>query len=177
MPRGYAFGFLGRNGAILEEPRFHPHLTGRENLHIHAAARDKSAHGRVDGALARVLGRRGAHGAALLALLDEVQKTCDLAAIVDNGRVVVQSTMAELTAGGERTIDIVAAPHVKAAGVLAGVPDVLRAVDFTAASGRRSRPTRRATPTSSPRCCAGCWRRTSRSSACRPWSDRLRTSS
>ena len=43
-------------------------------------------------------------------LLDEVEKTCDLAAIVDNGRVVAQGTIAELTAGGERTIDIVAAP-------------------------------------------------------------------
>jgi ABC-2 type transport system ATP-binding protein len=94
VPRGCAFGFLGRNGAgkttlvrlllglaqptsgtmrlighdlpggraealarvgaIVEEPRFHPHLTGRENLHVHAAARDASAHGRVEGALTRV---------------------------------------------------------------------------------------------------------------------------
>ena len=45
---------LARVGAIIEEPRFHRHLTGRENLHVNAAARDKSAHGRVDGALARV---------------------------------------------------------------------------------------------------------------------------
>ena len=83
VPRGTAFGFLGRNGAgkttlvrlllglaqptsgtmrllghdlpasaaaalarvgaIVEEPRFHPHLTGRENLHVHAAARDQRA--------------------------------------------------------------------------------------------------------------------------------------
>src|SRR4051795_11782555 len=43
-----------RVGAIIEEPRFHPHLTGRENLHIHAAARDRAAHDRIDGALARV---------------------------------------------------------------------------------------------------------------------------
>ena len=44
-------------------------------------------------------------------LLDEVEKTCDVAAIVDNGRVVAQGTIAELTAvSGERTIDIVAAP-------------------------------------------------------------------
>src|SRR5262249_5050410 len=93
VPRGCAFGFLGRNGAgkttlvrlllglakptsgsmrllghdlpggraqalarvgaIVEEPRFHPHLTGRENLHVHAAARDRAAHSRVEGALAR----------------------------------------------------------------------------------------------------------------------------
>ena len=45
---------LARVGAIIEEPRFHPHLTGRENLHIHAAARDRAAHGRIDGALERV---------------------------------------------------------------------------------------------------------------------------
>jgi ABC-2 type transport system ATP-binding protein len=94
VPRGSAFGFLGRNGAgkttlvrlllglaqptsgtmrllghelpgersqalarvgaIVEEPRFHPHLSGRETLHVHAAARARAAHGRVDGALERV---------------------------------------------------------------------------------------------------------------------------
>ena len=32
---------LARVGAIVEEPRFHPHLTGRENLKIVAAARDR----------------------------------------------------------------------------------------------------------------------------------------
>ena len=45
---------LARVGAIIEEPRFHRHLTGRENLHVNAAARDKSAHGRVDAAIERV---------------------------------------------------------------------------------------------------------------------------
>ncbi len=44
---------LGRVGAIVEEPRFHAHLTGRENLEIIAAAREPEAHGRIDGALAR----------------------------------------------------------------------------------------------------------------------------
>ena len=34
---------LGRVGAIIEEPRFHPHLTGRENLRVHAAAREPDA--------------------------------------------------------------------------------------------------------------------------------------
>jgi ABC-2 type transport system ATP-binding protein len=63
-------------------------------------------------------------------LLDEVEKTCDLAAIVDNGRVVAQGTIEALTSGGERTIDIVAAPTVKAAGVLAGVPAVTRAIEY-----------------------------------------------
>ena len=44
---------LARVGAIVEEPRFHGHLTGRENLRIVAAAREREAHGRIDGALAR----------------------------------------------------------------------------------------------------------------------------
>jgi len=45
---------LARVGAIVEEPRFHAHLTGRENLSVVAAAREPQAHGRIDGALARV---------------------------------------------------------------------------------------------------------------------------
>ena len=44
---------LARVGAIVEEPRFHGHLTGRENLRIVAAAREREAHERIDGALAR----------------------------------------------------------------------------------------------------------------------------
>src|SRR5919197_61199 len=51
---------LARVGAIIEEPRFHPHLTGRENLKVHAAARGGDAAERIDGALARVgLAARG----------------------------------------------------------------------------------------------------------------------
>ena len=51
---------LARVGAIVEEPRFHPHLTGRENLKIVAAARDTAAEGRIDESLARVgLAQRG----------------------------------------------------------------------------------------------------------------------
>jgi ABC-2 type transport system ATP-binding protein len=45
---------LGRVGAIVEEPRFHRFLTGRENLSVIAAAREREAHGRIEGALARV---------------------------------------------------------------------------------------------------------------------------
>src|SRR5919106_7104239 len=45
---------LARVGAIVEEPRFHGHLTGRENLSVIAAARERDAHDRIDGALARV---------------------------------------------------------------------------------------------------------------------------
>jgi ABC-2 type transport system ATP-binding protein len=177
---------LARVGAIIEEPRFHPHLTGRENLRVHAAARGGDAHERIDGALARVglaartddrvktysLGMRQRLGVArcLLAdpellildepmngldpagilemrflirelvgegrtvllsshLLDEVEKTCDLAAIVDMGTVVAQGTIHELVRGGPRAIDIVCHSPVAAARLLAAVPGVSRAAD------------------------------------------------
>jgi len=53
MPNGRAAA-LARVGAIVEEPRFHRYLTGRENLSIVAAAREPEAHRRIDGALDRV---------------------------------------------------------------------------------------------------------------------------
>jgi ABC-2 type transport system ATP-binding protein len=153
---------LARVGAIVEEPRFHPFLTGRENLRIVAAAREPEAHARIADALARVgltkradervkaysLGMRQRLGVAraLLAdpellildepmngldpagmeefrlmirafveegrtvvlsshLLDEVEKTCDAVAIVDQGKVVVQGSIDELT--GEATTVLV----------------------------------------------------------------------
>ena len=183
LPSGRAKA-LSRVGAIIEEPRFHRYMTGRENLLIHAAARDKGAAARIDGALQRVglaaradepvssysLGMRQRLGVArcllcdpellildepvngldpagilefrnlvrdlvaegrtvLLSshLLDEVEKTCDVAAIVDKGRVVAQGTIAQLVGGQAREIDIVAAPNVRAAGLLAAVPSVARA--------------------------------------------------
>jgi ABC-2 type transport system ATP-binding protein len=148
---------LARVGAIVEEPSFHPHLTGRENLKIVAAARDRAAFGRIDHALEQVglgaradervkaysLGMRQRLGIArcLLAdpellildepmngldpggiqefrefvrsfvsegrtivlsshLLDEVEKTCDHVAIVDQGRIVAQGSIAELRGDG-----------------------------------------------------------------------------
>jgi ABC-2 type transport system ATP-binding protein len=181
---------LARVGAIVEEPRFHPFLTGRENLAIVAAAREPEAHGRIDGALARVglaaradervkaysLGMRQRLGVArcLLAdpellildepmngldpagilefrglirslvdegrtvllsshLLDEVEKTCDLAAIVDLGEVVAQGSIHELVDGGQRAIDIVCHSPVEAATLLAAVPGVTRASDHEGA--------------------------------------------
>jgi ABC-2 type transport system ATP-binding protein len=147
-------------GAIVEEPRFHPQLSGRQNLQVIAAVRGPRAEGRIDPALARVglaerasekvkgysLGMRQRLGVArcLLAdpkllildeptngldpagiqefrqmiramveqegrtvflsshLLDEVEKICDAAAIVDRGKVVVQGSIEELSAGGGR---------------------------------------------------------------------------
>ena len=35
-------------------------------------------------------------------LLDEVEKTCDVAAIVDDGRIVAQGSIHELVRGGRR---------------------------------------------------------------------------
>ena len=167
---------LARVGAIVEEPRFHGHLTGRENLAIIAAAREPEAHGRIEGALARVglsqradervkrysLGMRQRLGVArsllgdpellildeptngldpagihefrrmirgfvdegrtvLLSshLLDEVEKICDEVAIVDRGRVVLQGSIAELAAGGEKTILIATNDDERALGLLA----------------------------------------------------------
>jgi ABC-2 type transport system ATP-binding protein len=152
---------LARVGAIVEEPRFHPHLTGRENLKIIAAARDDAARARIPASLERVgltaraddrvktysLGMRQRLGIArcLLAdpallildepmngldpagilemrhmirafvdegrtvflsshLLDEVEKTCDHVAIVDQGRIVVQGSVAEVSATGDPTV-------------------------------------------------------------------------
>ncbi len=45
---------LARVGAIVDEPRFHGHLTGRQNLQILAAAREPAARGRIDASLERV---------------------------------------------------------------------------------------------------------------------------
>ena len=45
---------LARVGAIVDEPRFHPHLTGRENLRLLAAARGRDTNERITPSLARV---------------------------------------------------------------------------------------------------------------------------
>ena len=45
---------LARVGAIVDEPRFHGHLTGRQNLQVLAAAREPAARGRIDASLERV---------------------------------------------------------------------------------------------------------------------------
>jgi ABC-2 type transport system ATP-binding protein len=189
LPGGRAEA-LERVGAIIEEPRFHPHLSGRENLHVHAAARDRAAHDRIDGALARVglsaradekvktysLGMRQRLGVArcllsdpellildepmngldpagilefrnlirelvgegrtvLLSshLLDEVEKTCDTVAIVDQGRVVAQGSIHEIVRGGPRAVDIVCHGAVEAATLLAAMPGVQRATDHEGA--------------------------------------------
>ena len=45
---------LARVGAIVDEPRFHPHLTGRDNLRLLAAARGGDARQRIGPSLERV---------------------------------------------------------------------------------------------------------------------------
>ena len=45
---------LARVGAIVDEPRFHGHLTGRQNLQILAAAREREARDRIAPSLERV---------------------------------------------------------------------------------------------------------------------------
>ena len=45
---------LARVGAIVDEPRFHSHMTGRQNLWTLAAAREPEAHTRIEAALDRV---------------------------------------------------------------------------------------------------------------------------
>ena len=61
--------------------------------------------------------------------LDEVERTCDAAAIVDNGKVVAQGTIHELTGGGPRAIDITCDHRVQAASLLAGTPGISRTTD------------------------------------------------
>ena len=62
LERGRA---LARVGAIVDEPRFHEHLTGRENLRILAAARGGDAKSRIGPSLSRVgLAERADHKVA-----------------------------------------------------------------------------------------------------------------
>jgi ABC-2 type transport system ATP-binding protein len=174
---------LARVGAIVEEPKFHPHLTGRENLKIVAAARDRAAVARIPQSLERVglahradervkaysLGMRQRLGIArcLLAdpallildeprngldpagilemrhlirafvdegrtvflsshLLDEVEKTCDHVAIVDQGKVVVQGAVADIAASGDPTVLVGIDDAATARRVLAGDPRVVK---------------------------------------------------
>lgn len=152
---------LASVGAVVEEPRFHSHLSGRDNLAIVAACIDDDAVARIPSVLARVglaeragervatysLGMRQRLGIArcllndprllildepmngldpagmlevrdfirsfvdegrtvLLSshLLDEVEKTCDMVAIIDRGHLVRQGRLSELRGGENRVI-------------------------------------------------------------------------
>ncbi len=176
---------LERVGAIVEEPRFHMHLSGRENLSIVAAVRGEDAFARIDPALARVglseragervksysMGMRQRLGVArcLLAdplllmldeptngldpggiqefremiramveqegrtvfisshLLDEVEKTCDAAAIVDRGKIVTQGAIADLAGGGTARHELIlGVDDVEAALLALNASDLVR---------------------------------------------------
>jgi ABC-2 type transport system ATP-binding protein len=154
---------LARVGAIVDEPRFHGHLTGRQNLQILAAAREPAAKDRIGPSLERVgmshradhrvskysMGMRQRLGVAacllgdpellildepmngldpagmhemrdmILALvaegrtvvlsshlLDEVERTCDAVAIVDQGRIIRQGPISELLAGASLVLQV-----------------------------------------------------------------------
>jgi ABC-2 type transport system ATP-binding protein len=106
---------LARIGAIVDEPRFHSHLTGRQNLQILAAAREPAAKGRIDSALERVgirhraddkvskysMGMRQRLGVAAcllgdpqLLILDEPMNGLDPAGMLDM-RDMIKSLVAE----------------------------------------------------------------------------------
>ena len=162
MPENHSRA-LARVGAVVEEPLFHLHLTGRENLEVIAAAREPESHSRIEPALARVgltdradervraysMGMRQRLGVArcLLAdplllvldepmngldpagieefremmrgfvgegrtvflsshLLDEVQKTCDHVAIIDQGDILLQGLVEDIARAGHPTVSI-----------------------------------------------------------------------
>src|SRR4051794_40947043 len=166
-------------GAIVEEPRFHGHLNGRENLAVVAAARGREAFARIEPAIERVglahragdrvrtysMGMRQRLGIArclpaapaLLILdepmngldpagilefrhllralvdegrtvmlsshiLDEVEKTCDQVAIVDQGEIVAMGSLDELRGGGQPRVLIGVDRESEALRVLADAP-------------------------------------------------------
>lgn len=106
---------LARMGAIVDEPRFHGHLSGRQNLEILAAAREPVARLRVNGSLERVgmaeraddrvskysMGMRQRLGVAAcllgdpqLLILDEPMNGLDPAGMLEM-REMIQSLVAE----------------------------------------------------------------------------------
>jgi ABC-2 type transport system ATP-binding protein len=154
---------LERVGAIVEEPRFHGYLTGRQNLRVLAAARQPAAERRIEPALERVglreraddrvgaysMGMRQRLGVAACLLgdpellildepmngldpagmlefrnllrsfvdegrtvvlsshlLDEVERTCDAVAVVDQGRIVAQGSIDEVIGSGGQSVSI-----------------------------------------------------------------------
>jgi len=166
---------LAKVGAIVDEPRFHGHLSGRDNLRVLAAARGDGADNRIDPALERVglteraddkvaaysmgMRQRLGVGACLLGdpellildepmngldpagmhqmramirslvgegrtvvlsshLLDEVERTCDAVAIVDQGRVIRQGTIDELVRGANVTVNVGCSEPARAADLI-----------------------------------------------------------
>ena len=175
---------LARVGAIVEEPRFHHHLSGRENLGLLAAVRGRETFARIDSAIERVglreridekVGRysqgmrqrlgiarclladpellildeptNGLDPAGILEfrrlirsfvaegrtvflsshLLDEVEKTCEAAAIIDGGRIVSAGAIAALAGGSRVELIIECDERDRALALLEGAAEVLGA--------------------------------------------------
>jgi ABC-2 type transport system ATP-binding protein len=175
---------LARVGAIIEEPRFHPHLTGRENLAVIAAVRGPAAQRQIEPALERVgLGDRAkdrvgtysqgmrqrlgiarclladpkliildepmngldpggilelrqmiadlaAEGRTVFVsshLLDEIQKTCHAAAVIDRGQIIAQGSIKELTRDTDTHYDLACDNPPAARTLLSGHPAVIEA--------------------------------------------------
>ncbi len=188
---------LARVGAIVEEPRFHPHLTGVENLWVHAPlVGGREAEARIPMLIERVglrgrgdekvkgysMGMRQRLGVArallgdpqLLVLdeptngldaegmaefrdlirhmvenegrtvflsshlLDEMQKLCDEVAIVEQGRIVTQTSVRDLLDGGAatRTLVLDCDDPVRAREILATDPIVGEIRETTGADGQ-----------------------------------------
>ena len=181
---GHREQVLARVGAIIEEPRFHPHLTGRENLQVIAAARGPQARQRIEPALERAgLSDRGndrvgtysqgmrqrlgiarclladprlvildepmngldpggilelrrliaclvAEGRTVFVsshLLDEIEKTCHAAAVIDQGRLIAQGPISELIGDTHTHYELTCDQPQAALSVLAGHPSVAQA--------------------------------------------------
>jgi ABC-2 type transport system ATP-binding protein len=172
---------LARVGAIIEEPRFHPHLAGRENLAVVAAVRGPAAERQIAPALKRVgladraddrvgtysQGMRQRLGIARCLLADpkliildepmngldpsgilelrqliadltaenrtvfvsshqlnEIEKTCDAAAIIDRGRLLAQGPITELIGDSPAQYDLTCDTPSAARTLLARHPAV-----------------------------------------------------
>ncbi len=168
-----------RIGAVVDEPGFLPHITGRQNLEMLAAARGDGASKRIDYALERAglgansdqkvahysTGMRQRLGVAscLIAdpdllildesmngldpagmqnlrtlmrehvassrtlifcshLLDEVERACEMVAILDKGKVVFQGPIAQIRGQGTALVQIGCDDERRALSVLASVP-------------------------------------------------------
>jgi ABC-2 type transport system ATP-binding protein len=180
MPREHTRA-LARVGAVVEEPRFHSHLTGRQNLEIVSALLDDAATARIPDTLHRVgltaradervasysLGMKQRLGIArcllndplllildepmngldpagiqefrmlirefvaegrtvLLSshLLDEVERTCDMVAIIDKGHLIRQGSLGELRDGGVHQVLVGSDNNVAARAILSKLPEV-----------------------------------------------------
>jgi len=188
MPADHAAA-LARVGAVVEEPRFHGHLSGRDNLITVSALMSDEATARIPASLHRVglaargdelvstysLGMRQRLGIArcLLSdprllildepmngldpagilefrnlirsfvsegrtvlisshLLDEIEKTCDMVAIIDRGRVIREGRLDSLSDGSDRRQVLVESDDNQRALALLRMESAVRAVEVDA---------------------------------------------